>query len=149
MLSTGGAVLFGWLATYLNVGDILRDLILSISDNTIVILLVVNILLLVMGMIMEAIPILLLMVPVILPLAQSIGIDPIHISIVMVVNLMIGLITPPMGIHLFITSIIAEVSIPKVMKACFPIFLVLLAVLLLITVFPQLTLLLPELLMES
>src|SRR5699024_10649825 len=115
----------------------------------VVILLAINVLLLIMGMVMEAIPILLLMVPVILPLAESLGIDPTHISIIMVVNLMIGLITPPMGIHLFITSLIADVSIAKVIRATIPFFFVLVVVLVLITLIPELSLFLPDLLYDN
>ncbi|CAM5214877.1 Tripartite ATP-independent transporter DctM subunit OS=Ureibacillus acetophenoni OX=614649 GN=SAMN05877842_107134 PE=4 SV=1 [Ureibacillus acetophenoni] len=145
MFVVAAGVLFGWMATYLNISMVLKDLILSFGTNPFIVLLMINLILLILGMVMETIPIILLMVPVLFPIAISVGIDPIHLGVVMTLNLMIGLITPPIGLHLFITAAIAKVSIFRVIKACFPFFILLVVVLLIITYVPQITLFLPNL----
>lgn len=146
MLVSAAGVLFGWLATYFNLGNIVKDLLFSISDNIFVVLVVVNIMLLILGMVLEAIPIILLSVPVLLPVLTDLGVDPIHASIIIVVNLMIGLVTPPVGLHLFITASIAKVPITSVIKESNPFMIVLLIVLALVTFIPSISLFLPSLL---
>jgi len=146
MFTIAAGILFGWLATYLNIGGILNDFLLSISTNPVVILLLINIILLLLGMVLETIPIILLMVPVLFPIAANIGVDPTHLSIILLVNLMIGLITPPIGLHLFITASIARTSIVNVIKSAAPLIVILLIVLGLITYVPQISLFLPTLL---
>ncbi|WP_342536815.1 TRAP transporter large permease [Sporosarcina sp. FSL K6-3508] len=145
MLVSAAGVLFGWLATYYNLGNSVRDLLFLLSDNTFVVLIVVNIMLLILGMVLEAIPIILLSVPVLLPLLTELGIDPIHASMIIVVNLMIGLVTPPVGLHLFITASIAKVPITSVIRESIPFMVVLLVVLGLVTFVPQISLFLPNL----
>jgi tripartite ATP-independent transporter DctM subunit len=144
MFVVAAGVLFGWVATYFNIAMILKDFLLSFGDNPYLVLIIINIILLFLGMVLETIPIILLMTPVLFPIASSLGIDPIHLAIVMTLNLMIGLITPPIGLHLFITAAIAKVSIFKVIKASFPFFVVLCIVLLIITFIPGITLYLPN-----
>ena len=146
MLTVAAGVLFGWVATYNNIGDLFGSLLFSISENPIVVLLMINLVLLILGMVLETIPIILLMAPILFPLGAAIGIDPVHLSIIITVNLMIGLITPPVGLHLFITASIAKIPIFSVIKASFPFFVVLLVVLALLTYVPQLSLFLPQLL---
>lgn len=145
MIAVAGGVLYGWLATYLGIGDTIQEFLYSISDNKYVLLLVINIILLVLGMVLEAIPIILLMVPILYPMLTQMGVDPIHFSVIIVVNLMIGLVTPPIGLHLFITSSIAKVPMSGVMKASLPFMGVLIVVLLLVTFIPQISLFLPNL----
>ncbi|MGG3563886.1 TRAP transporter large permease [Neobacillus rhizosphaerae] len=145
LLVSASGVLFGWLATYYNLGNLVKNLLFSISDNVFVILIVVNIMLLLLGMVLEAIPIILLSVPVLLPILGDLGIDPVQASIIMVVNLMIGLITPPVGLHLFITSSIAKVPITAVIKESIPFVFVLMIVLVLVTFVPSISLFVPSL----
>ena len=105
----------------------------------------INILLLIMGMVIEAIPIILLMTPILFPLATSIGMNPIQFGVMMCLNLMIGLLTPPIGLNLFIMSSIAKVSIEGVIKEIWPFLIVMGVVLALIAIFPALVLWLPAL----
>lgn len=146
MLTVAGGVIYGWLATFLGIGAEISDFLSNISDNKYVLLLIINVILLLLGMVLEVIPIILLMVPILYPLLTGMGIDPIHFSVIVVVNLMIGLIHPPIGLHLFITSSIAKVPMYGVVKATLPFLGVLLIVLLLVTFVPQLSMFLPNLL---
>jgi len=146
MLVSAAGVLFGWIATYYNLGDIVESLLFTFGDNPFVVLILVNIMLLILGMVLEAIPIILLTVPVLLPILSQLGVDPVHASIIIVVNLMIGLVTPPVGLHLFITASIAKVPITKVIKESTPFMLVLLIVLALVTFLPEVSMFLPNIL---
>jgi TRAP-type C4-dicarboxylate transport system permease large subunit len=104
----------------------------------------INVLLLVLGMIMEILPIMLILAPVLFPLVTNLGIDPIHFGVVMVLNLMIGMITPPIGLNLFVISAIAKVGVIDIFKDAVPYFLVLVGVLMLVTYVPELSLTLPR-----
>jgi tripartite ATP-independent transporter DctM subunit len=144
-VSTG--VLFGWVATAENMGPLLLNLLLSISKSTIAVLFMINILLLILGMIMEAIPIILLLTPILFPMLGKLGVDPVHFGVVVCLNLMIGLLTPPIGLNLFICSTISKISVERIVRDVWPMILFLLLVLGLITVFPPLVNWLPNLLM--
>ena len=148
MLICAAGVLFGWIATFFGLGDLLQEFLFSLGENKLTILILVNLLLLVLGIFFEAIPIILLMVPILYPVLMNVGIDPIHFSVIMVVNLMIGLITPPIGLHLYITAAIAKIPITHVIKASVPFMVVLLTVLVLVTFIPALSLYLPNLLLS-
>jgi C4-dicarboxylate transporter DctM subunit len=111
-------------------------------------LLLLNILLLVAGNFMEPTSVILILTPIVFPLAMDLGIDPIHLGVLMVVNMQIGLVTPPVGLNLFVTAGIADMSLEDTIKASFPWLGVLLAVLLLITFVPSISLIVPELLLE-
>jgi tripartite ATP-independent transporter DctM subunit len=139
-------VLFGWLCTAEQLGPTLAKLLFLISSNKYVVILLINILLLVMGMVIEAIPIILLMTPILYPVATSIGLDPVQFGVMMCLNLMIGLLTPPIGLNLFIMSTIGKVSIEGIIKELWPFLITLLLVLALIVIFPGLVLWLPNLL---
>lgn len=141
-----GGLLFGWVATFFNIDDAIEGVLFSISTNPIVILLLVNLILIILGMAIEAIPIILLSVPIMFPILTDIGVDPVHFSIIMTVNLMIGLVTPPVGLHLFITSSIAKIPITSVIKAVWPMVIALIIVLLIVTFVPQTALFIPDLL---
>jgi tripartite ATP-independent transporter DctM subunit len=144
-VSTG--VLFGWVATAEHLGPRLLNLMLSISHDRFAILFMINILLLILGMIMESIPIILLLTPILFPIIGKLGIDPVHFGVMMCLNLMIGLLTPPIGLNLFISSAIAKVPVDEIVKSVWPMIIFLILVLFLITIFPPLVTWVPNLLM--
>ncbi|MFM1989490.1 MAG: hypothetical protein RJA99_2447 [Pseudomonadota bacterium] len=139
----GTAAAMGWLLTTEGVPRLLSDWLLPLGSPLLV-LLMLNVLLLVLGCVMEAGAILLLLVPVFIPVARQLGIDPVHLGVVMVFNLMIGLCTPPVGLNLFIVSKLADTPIEKVVGAILPMIGMLILTLLLITVFPDLVTALPR-----
>jgi tripartite ATP-independent transporter DctM subunit len=141
------ATAFGWALTIVRMPEVLAKSIMSFSTNPYIILLLINIFLLFMGMIMEVGANVIILAPILAPLAVSLGVDPLHFAIIMIVNLNIGLATPPLGVCLFVAAPLARVSLEDVSKAIFPFLLVEVAVLLLLTYLPSLTLLLPRLLM--
>ena len=138
--------LFGDCLTKLHVPDLAAQAITGISSNRIVIALLLNLILLVLGCIMDMAPIILIATPILLPIAQSIGIDPIQFGIIVVLNCGIGLLTPPVGAVLFIGSAVGKTPMEKVVKATLPFYLCMIITLLLITFVPDISLLLPKLL---
>ena len=122
----------------------LAELLLSISDNPLVILLIVNIALLIFGMVMDTTAILLVAVPVLVPVLITLGIDPVHFGIVMVINLLIGTLTPPFGILLFVMTEVAKVEYKPLLKQTLPFYIPLFVFLIVITYWPALSLTLPE-----
>jgi C4-dicarboxylate transporter DctM subunit len=142
------AHLFGWILAAETVPEIIANAMTSVTKNPILILLLINILLLFLGTIMETLAAIILMTPILLPLAQSIGIDPIHFGIIMTVNLNIGLATPPLGVCLLVASPIADVSLEKIALSAVPFLLASIAVLIVISYVPQLVMLLPNLFMQ-
>jgi TRAP-type C4-dicarboxylate transport system permease large subunit len=124
------------------------DLFLSVSDNPIVILLIINILLLLLGAPMDMAPMILIMTPILLPVVTSFGMDPVHFGIVLILNAGIGLLTPPVGTVLFVGAAIGKVSIQQATKAMMPFFYALLVVLLIITYIPEVVMWLPNMLVE-
>jgi len=143
LISLSGA--FGYCLTNLHVPAKAAALITGVSSNPVVIALLINLILLVLGMIMDMAPIILIATPILLPVAQSIGISPIQFGIMMVLNCGIGLLTPPVGAVLFIGSAVAKRPMEKVVKATLPFYLCMLIALLLITFIPQISLWLPSL----
>ncbi|MED4599422.1 TRAP transporter large permease [Paenibacillus validus] len=139
------ATLFTWLLTFHDIPDQLGALVSSISDQQWVILLLINIVLLIAGTFIDTISALTIFTPLFLPIALAAGIDPIHLGVIIVVNLTIGMITPPLGVCLFVTSSIAKVNLAQMVRPLLPQFLVLLVVLIIITYFPQVSLFLPHL----
>ncbi|MEP5757835.1 MAG: TRAP transporter large permease [Litoreibacter sp.] len=121
----------------------LANLLLSISDNPLVVLLIVNIALLIFGMVMDTTAILLVAVPVLVPVMATLGIDPVHFGIVMVINLLIGTLTPPFGILLFVMSEVAKVEYKPLLRETVPFFIPLFVFLIVITYWPALSLSLP------
>ncbi len=144
LIATSSA--FGFCLTLLHVPDTAARLITSVSDNPIVIALMLNVILLVLGCIMDMAPIILIATPILLPIATSIGIDPIQFGIMVILNCGIGLLTPPVGAVLFIGSAVGKTPMEKVVKATLPFYLCMLIALLLITFVPQISLLVPNLL---
>jgi C4-dicarboxylate transporter, DctM subunit len=145
MILVGFANLFGWILISEQVPQSLAELLLSITKNKFLLLLLINILLIVVGSFMETIAALLIVYPILLNVAVSVGVDPIQFSVVAVLNLIIGLNTPPVGVCLFVASGIGKVSVEKVAKAGLPFLLISLLVLLLVTYIPALSLFLPGL----
>jgi tripartite ATP-independent transporter DctM subunit len=137
---------FAFLLSYLEIPEALANMILSLSANPVVAMLAINLLLLVLGMLMDMGVLILLLTPILLPIALKIGIDPIHFGIIMMINLGIGLCTPPVGTSLMVGCSIGNVSIEKTMRELAPFYLVMLAVLMLVIFFPPLTLFLPGIL---
>lgn len=139
---------FGWILAYLQIPAMVTDLFLSVSDNPIVILLIINILLLLLGAPMDMAPMILIMTPILLPVVTSFGMDPVHFGIVLILNAGIGLLTPPVGTVLFVGAAIGKVSIQQATKAMMPFFYALLVVLLIITYIPEVVMWLPNMLVE-
>lgn len=142
------AHLFGWILSAENVPTRVAEIFIHITENRLLLLLFFNILFLIVGTFMETLASVILLTPVLLPLAQSIGIDPIHFGVMMVVNLNIGLVTPPLGVCLFVAAPIAEVSIENLVRSCIPFIFASIVVLLIITYVPSTVLLIPNLLMQ-
>ncbi len=146
-LIVGIAAAFSWIVSYENIPRLMTEYILTISDNKIVILLIANVALLVIGCFIEAVSAIIIVAPVLVPALAELGISPIHFGIVMVVNLTIGLVTPPLGLSLYISSAITGLSIERIARAVLGYFLVLLIGLLIITLIPEISLLLPRVLL--
>lgn len=136
---------FAWVLTYLQVPQMLTDLLLSISDSTFVILLIINVLLLVLGAPLDMAPLILIMTPILYPVVTTLGMDPVHFGIILILNLGIGLITPPVGTVLFVGCAIGDVSIEKASVALVPFFFAMVAVLMLLTYVPGIVMWLPNL----
>jgi tripartite ATP-independent transporter DctM subunit len=144
LLIVAGASIFGYLITLTKVTDNVSALVLSITTQPWAILLLVNIFLLIVGCFMETIASITILVPVLLPLMDKIGVDPVHFGLVMVLNLMIGAVTPPVGVLMYIVCRIADVSIVEFAREALWPTLALIAVLLLITFYPPLVVWLPD-----
>lgn len=140
------SIAMSWVMSYENIPQDLSNLLLSISENKIIILLMMNLILLFVGVFMDITPAVLIFTPIFLPIAIDLGVDPIHFGIIMVMNLCIGLCTPPVGSLLFVGVSVAKIKIEEVIKPMIPLFIVLLIVLVLITYVPDLSLFLPGLL---
>jgi tripartite ATP-independent transporter DctM subunit len=127
------SALFGWILARENVPDTLVQAILSVTDNKFLILLALNVLLLILGCLMDTVAILVILTPVLLPVAQALGMDPVQFGVMFVFNLAIGLLTPPVGYCLFVSSAIARVPIELVTRRILPFVIIAVAVLALVT----------------
>ena len=145
MLLIGASMSMSWVMSYENIPQNISDVLLHVSDNKVVILLIINLILLFVGIFMDMTPAVLIFTPIFLPVVTKLGMDPIHFGIVMVLNLCIGLTTPPVGSVLFVGVGIAKTTIQKVIKPLIPLFAVMILALFLVTYFPQLSLWLPSL----
>ena len=148
MFIVAAASIFGWLLTATRVTDMVAMWVLSFTHSPWVFLLLANLLMLFVGCFLEPTAAILILVPVLLPVVQQLGIDPVHFGLVMVLNLMIGLLHPPMGMVLFVLARVANLSIEKTTMAIVPWLIPLLLSLVLITYVPQIALWLPHLLMK-
>lgn len=145
LLLIAASIGMSWAISYENIPQATSDVLLGISDNVVVVLLIINAILLFVGIFMDITPAVLIFTPIFLPVVTKLGIDPIHFGIIMIFNLCIGLCTPPVGSVLFVGVGVAKTSIQKVIKPLLPLFLAMIAALLLITYVSQLTLWLPSL----
>ena len=134
-----------WVMAFENIPQAITEALLHFSSNKIILLLLINILLLIVGVFMDMTPAVLIFTPIFLPIVTSIGIDPIHFGIIMVMNLCIGLCTPPVGSVLFVGMGIADVSLSKILKPLTPLFAIMILVLLLVSFIPEISLWLPRL----
>lgn len=135
---------FGAVMTFMQLPTIITEAFTSLSDNKYVILMCINILLLVVGTLMDMAPLILILTPVLLPVATALGVDPVHFGMIMLTNLGIGLITPPVGTVLFVASAVSKQKIEQVVGAMLPFYGMLFLVLMLITYIPAISLWLPR-----
>lgn len=138
--------IFGYCLTTLHVPDLAARAIIGITDNPYILAILLNLILLVLGCIMDMAPIILIATPILLPIATSIGINPIQFGIMMILNCGIGLLTPPVGAVLFIGSAVGKVKMERVVKATLPFYACMILVLMLITFIPGITMIVPNLL---
>jgi tripartite ATP-independent transporter DctM subunit len=145
MLLIGASMSMSWVMSYENIPQNISSILLTISDNKIIILIIINLILLFVGIFMDMTPAVLIFTPIFLPVVTKLGMDPIQFGIIMVLNLCIGLCTPPVGSVLFVGVGVAQTTIQKVVKPLLPLFLAMIVALFLVTYIPELTLWLPKL----
>jgi tripartite ATP-independent transporter DctM subunit len=145
LLIVAAASLFGWVLTTTRMTEYAAEALLSLTTNRYLILLLINLLLLVVGCFLEPVAAISILVPILMPIILKVGIDPVHFGVVMTLNLMIGLLHPPLGMVLFVLARIAKLSIERTTMAILPWLVPLLVALCVITVFPEITLWLPRL----
>ena len=145
MLLIGTSMAMSWVMAYENIPQNVAASLIALSNDKFVILIIINLILLFVGTFMDMTPAVLIFTPIFLPVAVNVGIDPIHFGIIMVMNLCIGLCTPPVGSILFVGCSVAELSITKVIKPLIPMFIAMLFALLITTYFPELSLWVPKL----
>jgi TRAP-type C4-dicarboxylate transport system permease large subunit len=149
MLLVAASIGLSWIMSYENIPQNVSAGLLSISDNPIVILLIINLILLFVGIFMDMTPAVLIFTPIFLPIAVTqLGMDPIHFGIMMVLNLSVGLCTPPVGSVLFIGCSVANIKIEKVVRPLLPLFVVMIIVLMLVAYIPELSLWLPGIMVK-
>jgi len=146
MILIGFAASFGYLMTLMQIPLQVTTFFSSLSDNKIVILLLLNIMLLVLGCLMDMSPLILILTPILLPVVKLLGVDPVHFGMIMMVNLGIGLITPPVGTVLFVGSAVSKLPMGTITRAMKPFFVAMFIVLMMVTYIPAVSLWLPRLL---
>jgi tripartite ATP-independent transporter DctM subunit len=146
LLLVGAAVTLGWLVTVSGLAQNIADTMLKITDDVYSLLFLLNVLLFIVGMFLDAGPAILILGPVLSPVFIGLGVDPVHFALIMCVNLTIGLATPPMGLLLFVTASVAKESVENIVRALIPFLVVEVLVIFLITYFPSLVLTLPRML---
>lgn len=145
LIIVSAAALFGWILAVEQAPQVLAGALLSLSKDPLTLLLIVNVILLITGMFLDSTTATLLVIPIIAGPLHMAGVDPVHLGIVAIFNLMLGLVTPPMGLSLFLITDIAQVSLRAVLKAMLPLYIPLFATLAFLTLFPELSLFLPKL----
>ncbi|WP_158735820.1 TRAP transporter large permease [Alteribacillus sp. YIM 98480] len=146
MFIIANAGLFGWIITRENIPATVTNFFMSLTTSPILFVIIINVLLLIVGMFMETSAATIILAPILTPVAMSMGIDPVHFGIIMIVNLALGMCTPPLGVNLFISCEIAQVKLLHLAKAMIPFFVSLIISLLIISFLPALSVWLPELL---
>ncbi|WGE36276.1 TRAP transporter large permease [Actinobacillus genomosp. 1] len=147
LLLIGASMGMSWAMANADIPYTISDALLGISDNPIIILLIINIILLIVGTFMDMTPALLIFTPIFLPIVTELGMDPVHFGILMAFNLSIGICTPPVGSTLFVGCSVAGVKIDKVIKPLLPFYAILIVTLFIVTFIPQLSLWLPQMLL--
>ena len=143
----GATQILVWIMTRAQTSLLVSEYFFSITDNKILLLMLINIFLLVIGAVMNTLPAMLVIIPLLSPIGMRIGLDPIHLGLIVVFNLMVGMITPPFGMGLFIMASITGMPIKKVIKACAPFLIPLIIALMIITYVPEVSTLIPRLFM--
>ncbi|MGB4440596.1 MAG: TRAP transporter large permease subunit, partial [Sedimentibacter sp.] len=143
MLMIGSSTILSWTMSYTKIPTLLANLFLTFTDNSLLILLLMNLVILVMGCVMDPTPIVLIFTPIFLPVAMELGINIIHFGVIMVFNTSIGAITPPVGPILFTGCRVANLRIEDIVKYLWPYFIALIILLLFVTFIPALSLTLP------
>lgn len=143
LIATSSAL--SWALSYENIPQNLTDALLTISENPLIILLIINLILLLIGAFMDMTPAVLIFTPIFLPIAVSMGIDPLQFGIMMILNLCIGLCTPPVGAILFVSCAVSKTKIEKMVKPMIPLYVGMIAVLVMVTTFPSISTFLPSL----
>jgi tripartite ATP-independent transporter DctM subunit len=146
MLLIAASSLMSFAMAFTGIPEALSNLILGISDNPIIILLVINLVLLLVGTVMDIAPAILIFTPIFLPIAEGIGVDPVHFGILFILNLCVGTITPPVGTGLFVGASVGKVKIEQLIKPLLPFYVAIFIVLMIVTYVPQVSLFLPNLL---
>ena len=136
---------FGWMIAMVQLPALVTSALVAITSNKILILIIINVILLGLGMIMDMAPLILIATPILLPVVLKLGMDPIQFGVILMLNLGIGLLTPPVGSTLFVGCSIADISIEKVVKSLMPFYVLMVAVLMVLTFVPQISLFLPHL----
>jgi tripartite ATP-independent transporter DctM subunit len=144
MLLLAASAALSFVMAFTGIPAALTALILGISENPIVVLLIINLLLLVVGCFMDIGPAILIFTPILLPIAQKVGMDPVHFGVMLIFNLAIGTITPPVGSGLFVGASVAKIRVERAIRALLPFYVLLVAILLVVTYVPALTLALPR-----
>jgi tripartite ATP-independent transporter DctM subunit len=146
LLLVGTSMGLSWIMSYENIPQEVSKGLLSLSNNKFIVMIIINLILLFVGVFMDMTPAVLIFTPIFLPIVSSMGMDPIHFGIIMVLNLSVGLCTPPVGTVLFVGCSIAKVRIGSIIKTLIPLYIAMIAVLLLVTYLPILSLWIPHLL---
>ena len=147
LIAAAGA--FGWLLAYLKVPTLVTNALISVSSSKVVVFLLINLMLLALGCIMDMAPLILICTPILIPVVQAFGMDPVQFGCMLILNLAIGLCTPPVGSALFVGCAIGKLPMEKVTKALLPMYAGMVIVLLLVTFIPQISLALPTLIMPA
>ena len=145
MILIGFAASFGYIITLMQLPARITEMFTTLSDNRYVILLCINVLLLLLGTLMDMAPLILILTPILLPVVKALGVDPVHFGMIMMVNLGIGLITPPVGSVLFVASAVGNIKIEAVVRAMLPFYVGMFGVLMAVTYLPEISLWLPRL----
>jgi tripartite ATP-independent transporter DctM subunit len=144
MLLIGTSIAMSWVLSYDHLPQQISEGLLGLTDSFIMILLIINLILLVVGTFMDMTPAVLIFTPIFLPVVTELGLDPIHFGIMLVLNLCVGLCTPPVGTVLFVGAAVADTTIEKLVKPLLPLFAAMVVALLLVTFIPELSLWLPR-----
>lgn len=147
MILIAFASAFGYIMTLMQIPSQITSALLTVSDNRYIVLMCINFMLLALGTLMDMAPLILILTPILMPVITDIGVDPVHFGMIMLVNLGIGLITPPVGAVLFVGAAVGKVTIENTVKALLPFYLALFAVLMAVTYIPAISLWLPSVLL--